>query len=71
MKLKDLYNPKGYTAIQTTKGEFIEAGENQGFQFYYKDGDLSKAITKAELWQEVDGFLHKVKGWTTTVLACY
>ena len=71
MRLEELHNPVEYVAIQLTTGEYIEAQHNQRFQFYYRDNDITKQITKAELWQEVDGKIHKIKGWTKKLLACY
>ena len=62
LTLKDLHNPDDITAILTSNDGFIAAGDNQGFQEY---------PNKIELWEIRDNKLHKVKGWTTTVIATY
>ncbi len=69
LEIADLHNPEGFRAILTKQNEFIEAGDNQGFQFFYSK---TKQITKAELWQKLDdGRLLKVKGWAKSIIAFF
>ena len=62
LSIKDLYNPNNIQSILTTNDGYVVAGDNQGFQEYEN---------KIELWEEVDGLLFKIKGWTTTLIATY
>jgi hypothetical protein len=68
LELTDLYNPEKYTGILLTNGNYVEAEENQGFQYYEKNN----RITLMELWQKLpDGRLLKVKGWYSKSIIAY
>ena len=62
LTLADLHNPEGVTAILTTRGKYIEADDDQGWQEY--PGSW-------ELWQIVDGGLMRVQRWLKKSVVCW